>query len=85
MKQQLRGDVYLLMLRGIAMFMMMGFAFFIVPLMAFLLTYSEIWRERVIGAIFGDPTRLYEYDPEDGHRSGTEEKQEVIMIFFLNS
>jgi len=75
MKQQLRGDVYLLMLRGIAMFMMMGFAFFIVPLMAFLLTYSEIWRERVIGAIFGDPTRFYEYDPEEGHRSGTKESR----------
>ena len=64
MKQQLRGDVFLLMLRGIAMFMMIGFAFFIVPLMALLLTYSEIWRERVIGAIFGDPSKLYEYDPE---------------------
>ena len=64
LKQRVRWDVYLLMLRGIAMFMMIGFAFFIVPLMALLLTYSEIWPERVIGAVFGDPSRLYEYDPE---------------------
>ncbi|PYK30231.1 MAG: hypothetical protein DME57_07500 [Verrucomicrobia bacterium] len=64
LKQRLRWDVYLLMLRGIAMFMMLGFAFFIVPLMALLLSYFEIWPERVIGAVFGDPKRLYEYDPE---------------------
>ena len=64
LKQRVRFDVYLLMLRGIAMFMMIGFAFFLVPLMALLLTYSEIWPERVIGVVFGDPSRLYEYDPE---------------------
>jgi hypothetical protein len=66
LKQRVRWDVYLLMLRGIAMFMMIGFAIFIVPLMALLLTYFEIWPERVIGAVFGDPSRLYEYDPEKG-------------------
>jgi hypothetical protein len=65
LKQRVRWDVYLLMLRGIAMFMMIGFAFFIVPLMALVLSYFEIWPERVIGAVFGDPTRLYEYDPEE--------------------
>jgi hypothetical protein len=64
LKQRVRWDVYLLMLRGIAMFVMIGFAIFIVPLMALLLTYFEIWPERVIGAVFGDPARLYEYDPE---------------------
>jgi len=64
LKQRLRSAVYLLMLRGIAMFMMIGFAIFIVPLMALLLSYFEIWPERVIGAVFGDPSRLYEYDPE---------------------
>src|SRR5262249_43900275 len=64
LKQRVRWDVYLLMLRGIAMFMMIGFAIFIVPLMALLLTYFEIWPERVIGAVFGDPSRLSEYDPE---------------------
>ena len=64
LKQRVRSDVYLLMLRGIAMFMMIGFAIFIVPLMALLLSYFEIWPERVLGAIFGDPARLYEYDPK---------------------
>jgi len=64
LKQRVRWDVYLLMLRGIAMFMMIGFAFFLVPLMALLLTYFEIWPQRVIGAVFGDPSRLSEYDPE---------------------
>jgi len=64
LKQRVRWDVYLLMFRGIAMFMMIGFAFFIVPLMALLLTYSEVWPERVLGGLVGDPSRLYEYDPE---------------------
>jgi len=64
LKQRVRWDVYLLMLRGFAMFMMIGFAFFLVPLMALLLTYSEIWPDRVLGAVFGDPSRLYQYDPE---------------------
>lgn len=64
LKQRARWDVYLLMLRAIAMFMMIGFAIFLVPLMALLLTYFEIWPERVIGAVFGDPRRLYEYDPD---------------------
>lgn len=64
LKQRARWDVYLLMLRAIAMFMMIGFAFFLVPLMALLLTYFEIWPERVIGAVFGDPTKLYQYDPQ---------------------
>lgn len=64
LKQRVRADVYLLMLRGIAMFMMIGFAIFIVPLMALLLAYFEIWPERVIGAVFGDPSKLWQYDPE---------------------
>ena len=64
LKQRVRWDVYLLMLRGIAMFMMIGFAFFLVPLMAVMLTYFEIWPDRIIGAVFGDPKRLYEYDPD---------------------
>ena len=63
LKQRVRWDVYILMLRGIAMFMMIGFAIFLVPFMALLLTYFEIWPKRVIGAVFGDPSRLYEYDP----------------------
>src|SRR5262249_32791668 len=65
LKQRVRWDVYILMLRGIAMFMMIGFAVFIVPLMALLLTYFEFWPERVLGAVWGDPSRLYQYDPQN--------------------
>ncbi len=65
LKQRVRWDVYLLILRAIAMFMMAshGLAFIVVPLMAILLSYFEIWPERVIGAVFGDPSKLYEHDP----------------------
>ena len=67
LKQRVRWDVYLLILRALAMFMMAahGLAFILVPLMALLLSYFEIWPERALGAVFGDPSRLYEYDPED--------------------
>ncbi|PYJ18363.1 MAG: hypothetical protein DME96_02475 [Verrucomicrobia bacterium] len=67
LKQRVRWDVYLLILRALAMFMMAahGLAFILVPLMALLLSYFEIWPERVLGAVFGDPSRLYEYDPDD--------------------
>jgi len=70
LKQRVRWDVYLLMLRAIAMFMMAAPAlyFILVPLMALLLSYFEIWPERVLGAVFGDPSRLYKYDP-DGKKS----------------
>lgn len=66
LKQRARWDVYLLVLRAIAMFMMAahGLAFVLVPLMAIVLSYLEIWPERVLGAVFGDPMRLYEYDPD---------------------
>jgi len=67
LKQRVRWDVYLLVLRALAMFMMAahGLAFILVPLMAPLLSYFEMWPERVLGAVFGDPSRLYEYDPDD--------------------
>jgi len=67
LKQRVRWDVYLLILRAIAMFMMAahGLAFILVPLMALLLSYLEIWPERALGAVFGAPTRLYEYDPDN--------------------
>ncbi len=67
LKQRVRWDVYLLVLRAVAMFFMAahGLIFILVPLMALLLTYSEVCPERVLGAVFGDPSRLYEYDPED--------------------
>ena len=67
LKQRVRWDVYLLILRAIAMFVMAahGLYFILVPLMAVLLSYFEIWPERVLGAVFGDPSRLWEYDPGD--------------------
>jgi hypothetical protein len=42
-----------------------GLAFFLVPLMALLLSHFEICPERALGAVFGDPSGLYEYDPDD--------------------
>lgn len=67
LKQRSRWDIYLLILRAIAMFMMAahGLYFILVPLMALVLSYLEIWPERAIGAVFGDPSRLWEYDPGD--------------------
>jgi hypothetical protein len=67
LKQRVRWDVYLLVLRAMAMFVMAshGLAFILVPLMALLLSYFEIWPERALGAVFGDPSRLYEYDPDN--------------------
>jgi hypothetical protein len=66
LKQRARSDLYLLMLRAIAMFMMAahGLAFILVPLLALLLTYFELWPGRALGVVFGDPDRLWEYDPE---------------------
>jgi hypothetical protein len=67
LKQRARWDIYLLILRAMAMFIMAahGLAFILVPLMALLLSYLEIWPDRALGAVFGDPSRLYEYDPDD--------------------
>lgn len=66
LKQRVRWDVYLLVLRAVAMFVMAGHGlyFILVPLMALLLTYMEVWPGRVLGAVFGDPSRLWEYDPD---------------------
>jgi hypothetical protein len=68
LKQRARTDLYLLVLRAVAMFIMAahGLAFILVPLMALLLTYFEVWPERVLGAVFGDPRKLWEYDPDEG-------------------
>ena len=67
LKQRARWDLYLLILRAVAMFFMAahGLYFILVPLMALLLSYLEIWPDRAIGAVFGDPSRLWEYDPGD--------------------
>lgn len=66
LKQRVRWDTYLLVLRAVAMFFMAahGLAFVLVPLMALVLIYFEIWPDRVLGAVFGDPKRLWEYDPK---------------------
>jgi hypothetical protein len=70
LKQRVRWDTYLLVLRAAAMFIMaaQGLYFILVPLMALLLTYMEVWPERVLGAVWGDPSRLWEYDPEQDKR-----------------
>ena len=67
LKQKARWDLYLLILRAVAMFFMAahGLYFILVPLMALLLTYLEVWPERALGAVFGDPSLLWEYDPDD--------------------
>src|SRR5205809_2379428 len=67
LKQRARWDIYLLVLRALAMFVMAahGLYFVLVPLMALVLSYLEIWPERALGAVFGDPSRLWEYDPGD--------------------
>jgi hypothetical protein len=71
LKQRVRWDVYLLVLRAAAMFLMAAYNLYLilVPLMALVLTYFEVWPERVLGAVFGDPKRLWEYDPEKDKRS----------------
>jgi Family of unknown function (DUF6498) len=64
LKQRVRWDSYLLVLRAGAMFIMaaQGLYFILVPLMALVLTYMEVWPGRVLGAVWGDPSRLGE-DP----------------------
>lgn len=70
LRQRTRWDIYLLVLRAAAMFFMAAYqlAIVIVPLMALLLTYFEVWPERVLGAVFGDPKRLWEYEPDKGRK-----------------
>jgi hypothetical protein len=67
LRQHARWDIYLLVLRAVAMFLMAahGLGFLVVPFMALLLTYLEVWPERALGAVFGDPKRLWEYETED--------------------
>jgi hypothetical protein len=71
LRQRVRWDTYLLILRAVAMFMMAahGLAFVLIPLMALVLTYFELWPERILGAVFGDPAKLWEYDPEQGRKN----------------
>jgi hypothetical protein len=73
LKQAVRWDVYLLLLRALGMFLLAGpFSFLpylVVPAVAMLATYLEVWPARALGAVFGDPSRLHE-DPERRARGG---------------
>jgi len=62
LKQRVRTDMYLLILRAIAMFMVAshGLAVVMVPIMALVLCYLELWPERALGMVFGDPSKLHE-------------------------
>ena len=66
LKQRARWDLYLLLLRGIAMFALAGgiFVMVLVPLLALLFSYMEIWPDRALGLVFGDARRLHELDPD---------------------
>ncbi|MBS0557923.1 MAG: hypothetical protein JSR27_10970 [Proteobacteria bacterium] len=66
LKQRARWDLYLLLLRAVAMFTLAGgiFVIVLVPLLAMLFSYMEIWPERALGLVFGDPRRLHELDPD---------------------
>jgi hypothetical protein len=79
LRQALRWDVYLLMLRAIAMFVVAGnvFPFLVVPALALVFTYMEIWPGNVLGLVWGDPSRLHEHDPEGtaAPRSGAKGKR----------
>ena len=70
MKQRARWDFYLLILRALAMLEIAswGFAIVVVPMMALVLTYLEIWPERALGAVFDDPSKLYTIVPGGGRR-----------------
>jgi hypothetical protein len=67
LRQALRWDVYLLVLRAIAMFVVAAnvFAALVVPLLALVFTYMEIWPANALGVVFGDPSRLHE---DTGHQ-----------------
>jgi Family of unknown function (DUF6498) len=65
MKQALRWDLYLLVIRALAMFLlaMPSFPLGMVLVMALVMTYLEVFPAGALRAIFGDPDRLWEYDP----------------------
>ncbi|HEV8630201.1 MAG TPA: DUF6498-containing protein [Thermoanaerobaculia bacterium] len=67
LKQRLRWDAYLLILRAVAMFLLpLPFLpWLIVPALALLASYLEIWPAHALGAVWGDPERLGE-DPQGG-------------------
>lgn len=63
LKQKLRWDAYLLILRAIAMFAVTAIApWLLVPLLALVLSYIEVWPTHALGLVWGDPSRLHEDD-----------------------
>lgn len=67
LRQSLRWDVYLLFLRALAMLLVAEWVFpaLLVPVMALVMTYMEVFPANVLFAVFGDPARLHELDPEN--------------------
>ncbi len=65
MKQALRWDVYLLMLRALAMFLLAipSFPLGMVLVMALVMTWLEAFPARALRATFGDPDRLWDDGP----------------------
>jgi hypothetical protein len=70
-RQALRWDTYLLALRAIAMFVIGGFlsgrlglTYFVLPVLALVLSYLEIWPRNALGAVFGDPDKLWQNDED---------------------
>jgi hypothetical protein len=64
MKQALRWDAYLLVLKALGMFIL-GIHLplvLVVPALALFGTYLELWPANALGAVWGDPKRLHE-DP----------------------
>ncbi len=67
MKQALRWDAYLLILKAMGMFVL-GLHLpmvLMVPALVVLGTYLELWPASALGAVWGDPSRLHE-DPAGG-------------------
>jgi hypothetical protein len=62
LKQALRWDTYLLILKAMAMFVIAANlpAFLFVPALALVSSYLEIWPAWALGMLWGDPSRLYE-------------------------
>jgi hypothetical protein len=70
MKQALRWDAYLLILKAMGMFVLgthLLVWWLVVPALVLLGTYLELWPANALGAVWGDPSRLHE-DPEDESR-----------------
>lgn len=65
LKQALRWDAYLLILKAMGMFVLGAHLpmVLMVPALVLLGTYIELWPANALGAVWGDPSRLYEDPP----------------------